>query len=651
MKTIRHHISILSIILTAMVLTFNAGQASDEFPIATTTGWEMAASAAFDGTNYLVGLEGDAADKDNITAQLVSQSGTLVGSRISVGRTSGAPFVAFDGTNYLLVLADTAFHQCDHICEVIYGQLISKSGTLIGSPFPISQKPGNNSISYCVNIVLFDGTNYFVVWENRSDPYRGDTADVYGQFVTPSGTLLGSAIPVSTAVHGQRMPALAFDGTNILAVWADGRNQSACYTDSQGTHCYESDIYGQFITKSSSSSAGILFGANFVINTSTLPRDNAPSIAFDGTNYLITFAEETTLPNACPTSGCKWDIFGQLVTKAGAPTGSKIIISDTSPNHFWAGPVFNGTNYLVTWTEGFGSTEATVKGRFFDKSGGPVGSEFALFSPSGGRVPWAAFTIFDGSKYFSVINRGTPGIDPYDVDAYTNQDVFGAFFTDLGKNPLNDTTEFVKQQYRDFLNREADTVGLQHWVNRIDSGAVTRVQVIESFFWSEEFGVRIAPIVRLYFAYFLRIPDYVGLMSWINAYNSGWSLGAISDSFAGSEEFQQTYGSLNNEQFVTLVYQNVLGRSPDPGGYAHWVGELNSGRRTRGQVMLEFSESAEYEANSSNEVFVTMIYVGMLRRSPEEEGFDYWVNYLDSGNSGLGFIDGFLNSTEYANRF
>ena len=67
--------------------------------------------------------------------------------------------------------------------------------------------------------------------------------------------------------------------------------------------------------------------------------------------------------------------------------------------------------------------------------------------------------------------------------------------------------------------------------------------------------------------------------------------------------------------------------------------------------MLEFSESREYEANSSNEVFVTMMYVGMLRRSPEEGGFSYWVNYLYSGNSGLALIDGFLNSTEYANRF
>jgi len=224
-------------------------------------------------------------------------------------------------------------------------------------------------------------------------------------------------------------------------------------------------------------------------------------------------------------------------------------------------------------------------------------------------------------------------------------------FTTSKTTPLNDTTEFVKQQYRDFLNREAEPGGLAYWVNMIDSGSMTKAQVIESFLWSNEFGVKIAPIVRLYFAYFLRIPDYAGLMFWINAYNSGWSLGGISDFFASSPEFVATYGSLTNEQFVTLVYQNVLGRAPEPGGYAFWVDELNSGRRTRGRVMLEFSESTEYKGLSNNQVYVTMMYIGMLRRSPDEGGFNFWVNYLDSGNSGLELINGFLYSQEYADRF
>jgi len=413
MKTIRHQVSIFSItmILTVLVFSFNEGQSSNEFPIATTTGREQSASVAFDGTNYLVGIQGDVDFHTNITAQLVSQSGTLVGSRITTGGTGGAPFVAFDGTNYLMVWEEDAPHS-----KNIYGQLISKAGALVGQPITVGT---GSDMHLSLNPILFDGTNYFVVWENRVEPYGGDNADVYGQFITPLGTLLGTPIPVGTAVHGQRNPTLSFDGTNILVVWVDGRNQSACYTDSQGTHCYESDIYGQFITKSSSSSAGTFFGTNFAINTSTLPRDNPPAIAFDGTNYLVIFAEETTLPNACPVSGCKWDAYGQFVTKAGAPAGSKITISNTSPDHQFPYPTFNGTNYLVGWTEGFQTTSATIKGRFFNKSGGPVGSEFTLFSPSGaGALLYGSPPIFDGSKYFMAITRVTPT---------DNQDVYGAF--------------------------------------------------------------------------------------------------------------------------------------------------------------------------------------------------------------------------------
>jgi len=67
--------------------------------------------------------------------------------------------------------------------------------------------------------------------------------------------------------------------------------------------------------------------------------------------------------------------------------------------------------------------------------------------------------------------------------------------------------------------------------------------------------------------------------------------------------------------------------------------------------MLGFSESPEYRALIANEVYVTMMYVGMLRRAPEPAGFTFWVNYLDSGNSGLALINGFIASQEYRNRF
>ena len=400
---------------------------TSEFPIAATTGREMSLGAAFDGTNYLVGIQGNQTSNNNVTAQLVSgTTGNLVGSRISTGRTGGAPSVAFDGTNYLMVWPDDATNPND----ILTGQLISTTGQLVGSRFTISQSINDGGP------VIFDGSNYFAVWTVETVPGSGDSRDIYGQFISPAGTLLGSVIPISTAIHGQRDPAFSFDGTNILVVWTDGRNQSACYTDPgyippQGTHCFESDIYGQLVTKSAASTTGTLSGSNFLINASSLPRDgNGASVAFDGTTYLVVFNEETTLPNACPASGCKLDIYGQFFTTAGVPTGSRITISTTAPDHHFAGISWNGTKYLVTWTENLGSPTTTIKGHYFDTSGAPIGSELSLFTTaSDGRIPWAAAPIVNGTNYFTIVNRGIPGTDLFNFDAYTSQDVSGVFIT------------------------------------------------------------------------------------------------------------------------------------------------------------------------------------------------------------------------------
>ena len=210
---------------------------------------------------------------------------------------------------------------------------------------------------------------------------------------------------------------------------------------------------------------------------------------------------------------------------------------------------------------------------------------------------------------------------------------------------------FAMQQYRDFLGREGDPDGVFFWGSHIDIGHMTRAQVIESFFGSPEFQGSIAPVARLYFAYFLRIPDYGGLQFWSGYYRDGNPLQAIADFFAGSPEFVARYGSLTNSQFVTLVYNNVLGRAPDPDGLAYWTGRLDSGELSRGGVMLGFSNSAEYQALIGNEVYVTMMYMGMLRREPEQAGFDFWVDSMDSGSSGLAMINGFLGSQEYRQRF
>jgi hypothetical protein len=90
--------------------------------------------------------------------------------------------------------------------------------------------------------------------------------------------------------------------------------------------------------------------------------------------------------------------------------------------------------------------------------------------------------------------------------------------------------------------------------------------VADDFFRSAEFQNNIAPVARLYFAYFGRIPDYPGLMYWVGEFQAGGNLNAMSQAFADSAEFRSRYGALDDGAFVDLVYQNVLGRLPDAGG-------------------------------------------------------------------------------------
>ena len=108
-------------------------------------------------------------------------------------------------------------------------------------------------------------------------------------------------------------------------------------------------------------------------------------------------------------------------------------------------------------------------------------------------------------------------------------------------------------------------------------------------------------VYRLYRAYFLREPDQAGFNYWINAYRNGYPLNAISDDFARSNEFQTRYGNVDDRRFLKLVYNNVLGRAPDQGGYDYWLNEMDKGMR-RGYVMIYFSDSAEYRNKTAQGV-------------------------------------------------
>jgi hypothetical protein len=121
-----------------------------------------------------------------------------------------------------------------------------------------------------------------------------------------------------------------------------------------------------------------------------------------------------------------------------------------------------------------------------------------------------------------------------------------------------------------------------------------------------------------------------------------------------SGEFQTKFGSnLTNGQFVERMYNNILLRPSDPGGFNFWVGQLNSAQMTRAQVALAFLDCAEFQnlAVSQNRVDVSLLYFDMLRRDPDLGGFAAGVGAMNAGVPFTSVIEGFLNSAEYQSRF
>ena len=129
-----------------------------------------------------------------------------------------------------------------------------------------------------------------------------------------------------------------------------------------------------------------------------------------------------------------------------------------------------------------------------------------------------------------------------------------------------------------------------------------------------------AMVGRLYEAALGRAPDAAGLAGWVSAYetsvpastqvsSAGLTTQAmagksIADAFISSGEFQSKYGNLNDGQFVTQLYQNVLQRAPDASGLAAWVQALSTAEavggataaEARATVLASFSESGENQS-------------------------------------------------------
>lgn len=209
--------------------------------------------------------------------------------------------------------------------------------------------------------------------------------------------------------------------------------------------------------------------------------------------------------------------------------------------------------------------------------------------------------------------------------------------------PFRCPIDFVAQQYRDFLGRDLDADGAAYWLGNLDRGW-TGARMIRAFMESGEFGAVVAPTLRLHLAVEGTYPTSTGRLRNDAAFlRRGGARAALADEIVEASAI----GDLDDASFVSRVYRNINGREPDGTELTRAVHRLQTGT-TRGELVSAWTDGVGADRLRPH-VEVAMTYLGMLDRTPDAGGWRHWIPRAGRGQVEA-LIAGFQTSPEYRQR-
>ncbi|MFC7739188.1 DUF4214 domain-containing protein [Roseomonas sp. GCM10028921] len=169
-------------------------------------------------------------------------------------------------------------------------------------------------------------------------------------------------------------------------------------------------------------------------------------------------------------------------------------------------------------------------------------------------------------------------------------------------------------------------------------------------------------VAQIYHGLLGRQPDAVGYARWLDKLNAGADLRATANAIAATPE-ASAFQSASDNDFVSSLYVNLLGREPDEAGLSAWVTYLEVGH-SRGDLVLQIATSTEakeawtranpqgIEAADQASLIVAMVYDSAFGRAPDSEGLVSWTQQLRSGAMTLeNFTKAVAQSAEFTAEF
>lgn len=254
-------------------------------------------------------------------------------------------------------------------------------------------------------------------------------------------------------------------------------------------------------------------------------------------------------------------------------------------------------------------------------------------------------------------------------------------------NPINDSAEyFVRQQYRDFLNRDPDASGFAFWVGeynrrvgacnstttagttqRTGCVASARATISLSFFLSVEYQQTGYLVYRAYDVAFARVGTPrpargQSVQQTAITYDEYQfetqtiSRGIVTTNAAGEASINQATLEANTVAFFRDLVQRpaFVARFPASAGAQAYVGALfdnagitptaaerqaaidafgSGGVEGRAAALRAVANNDQEYQREFNRAFVLQEYIGYLRRDPDIAGYNFWLNKLDAAST------------------
>lgn len=333
------------------------------FPIAQVAGSnQQSPDVAPLGDGFVVVWEDRRADNPGIRGTRVSAGGAVVdpdGIDVSTGALDRTePAVAANGDAALVVWTDARAGNPD-----VRGTRVAPDGAVLDpSSFPIATGTAEERRA----AVASDGTDFLVGWEVHGTQRR----DIHVSPVAGDATVLhpGGMLVAKDATEAFA-PTIASAGSGYLVAWTDVE--------------LPWEVRGQHMGPDATSP----HSTSFLIGASAYTLSDA---AAGPGGYLVTWDD----------FGNRADVFAKLVPESAQPVDTDRILVSGEPNEQMAPAVaWDGTNYLVAWTDNRSGADVyasrvTPDGTSLDGTGIPVST--AHRSQSDAQVAW------NGSTYLVV---------------------------------------------------------------------------------------------------------------------------------------------------------------------------------------------------------------------------------------------------------